>query len=69
MMDEMMNRCCADGGKPDFAKMKAFMERCGERRFDEGELAAMRNFCGDDEMTNFEKMKQFLDKCGCRVAN
>jgi hypothetical protein len=29
MMEEMMKQCCGAEGKPDFEKMKKFMESCG----------------------------------------
>ncbi len=31
MMEEMMKQCCGPEGKPDFEKMKKFMEGCGRR--------------------------------------
>ena len=41
MMNEMMAECCGDTGKPDFNKMKTFMEKCGKQDFSEEELAMM----------------------------
>ena len=31
MMEEMMRECCGPEGKPDFEKMKKFIEKCGCR--------------------------------------
>ncbi len=33
MSNDMVKECCGDDGKPDFEKMKAFMERCGMKAF------------------------------------
>ena len=38
MMEEMMKACCGLEGKPDFEKMKAFMESCGKAQFGEEEV-------------------------------
>ena len=35
MMEEMMKQCCSAEGKPDFEKMKKFMESCGKIQFGE----------------------------------
>jgi len=68
MMQEMMKQCCIDDGKPDFKKMKQFMESCGKKAFSEDEIAMMKQFCGQEGMPDFEKMKQLMEKCGCHVA-
>lgn len=67
MMTEMMERCCTGDGKPDFEKMKAFMQRCGKTEFSEDELAMMRQLCGQHARPDFEKIGQFMERCGCRL--
>ena len=67
MMEEMMKQCCGPEGKPDFEKMKKFMERCGETPFGEEETRMMKEFCGKEGMPDVEKMKELMEKCGCRV--
>ena len=66
MMEEMMKQCCGEGGKPDFEKMKQFMEKCGKEGFSEEEIAMMKGMCGQEGMPDFERMKQFMENCGCR---
>ena len=68
MMQEMVKQCCTDDGKPDFAKMKQFMEHCGKQQFSDDELAMMKQFCAREGMPAVEKMKQMMEKCGCRVS-
>jgi hypothetical protein len=68
MMPEMMKQCCSAEGKPDFEKMKAFMQSCGKQGFSEGEIAMMKQFCGEAGMPDPEKMKQLMEKCGCHVG-
>ncbi len=68
MMQELMNQCCADDGKPDFEKMKQFMEHCGERDLSEEQIAMMKGFCGQEGMPDMTKMMEFMEKCGCRPS-
>ena len=67
MMEEMMKQCCGPEGRPDFEKMKEFMERCGKTQFGEEEIRMMKECCGQKGMPDFEKMKQMMEKCGCRL--
>ena len=41
MMEEVMRECCGPEGKPDFEKMKKFMEKCGKTQFGEQEIRMM----------------------------
>ena len=68
MMHEMMKQCCGKEGKPDFEKMKQFMQSCGKEQFSEDEIAMMKQFCGQAGMPDSEKMKQMMEKCGCQVS-
>lgn len=68
MMQEMMKQCCTDEGKPDFEKMKQFMEHCGKQQFSEDEFAMMKQFCAQEAMPDVDKMKQMMEKCGCHVS-
>ena len=68
MMQEMMNQCCTDDGKPDFEKMKQFMEHCGKRGLSEEQIAIMKGFCGQEGMPDMTKMMEFMEKCGCRPS-
>ena len=67
MMEEMMKACCGPEGKPDFEKMKTFMEGCGKAQFGEEEIGMMKAFCGQEGMPDAEKMKELMETCGCRV--
>ena len=67
MMEEMMKQCCGEGGKPNFEKMKQFMESCGKTQFGEEETRMMKECCAQEGMPDFEKMKQMMEKCGCRI--
>ena len=67
MMEEMMKACCGPEGKPDFEKMKKFMEGCGKAQFGEEEIRMMKTFCGQKGMPDAEKMKELMETCGCRV--
>jgi len=68
MMTEMMEQCCTTDGKPDFEKMKQFMEHCGKQGFSEEDKSMMKQFCGQEETPNAEKMQQPMEKCGCHVT-
>ena len=68
MMQEMMNQCCTDDGKPDFEKMKQFMEHFGKRDLSEEQIAKMKGFCGQEGMSDMAKMMEFMEKCGCRPS-
>ena len=82
MINEMMAECCGDKGKPDFSKMKAFIEKCGKRDFSEGELATMceatrfsveKRCCGPEGELDAEHLKQFMEvhmeDCDCCAAS
>ncbi len=65
MKSEMMKQCCSTEGKPDFHKMKHFMERCGKHEFKDEEVDMMKGFCGQEGMPDMAKMKELMEKCGC----
>jgi len=70
MMQEMMQECCGDDGKPDFEKMKAFMmksfmEKCGKTQFTEDDFKMMRQLCDQPGKPDFAQMKKFMENCGC----
>jgi hypothetical protein len=65
MMEEMMKRCCGEDGRPDFDRMKRFMEECGMSGFSEQHIATMKRFCGGEGMPDFGEMKRFMERCGC----
>ena len=67
MIEEMMKACCGPEGKPDFKKMKQFMETCGKRQFGEDDIRMMKDCCAQAGKPDFEKMKQLMEKCGCRL--
>jgi len=67
MMEEMMKQCCGPEGKPDFEKMKKFMECCGKSHFGEEDIRMMKECCAGEGMPDFEKMKQMMQKCGCHL--
>ena len=52
MMNQMMKECLGEDGKPDFEKMKGFMD------------TMMKQCCGDDGMPDFKRMKGFMERCG-----
>jgi len=68
MMQEMMKQCCGAEGKPDFDKMKHFMEHCGKQEFNDDEIAMMKQFCSQDGMPDMAKMKDLMEKCGCQTS-
>ena len=65
MMGQMMKECCGADGKPDFEKMKGFMEKCGKGNFSEDEIRMLHEFCGRKDQPDAEEMKHFMAKCGC----
>ena len=65
MMSQMMNECCGVDGKPDFEKMKGFMQMCGKSEFGDDELEMVRQFCSQSGKLDVEKMKRLMEKCGC----
>ncbi len=67
MMEEMMKQCCGPEGKPDFERMKKFMEECRKMQFGEDEIAMLKECCAQEGMPDVEKMKELMKKCGCRV--
>lgn len=66
MKNEMMKRCCGEHGKPDFEKIKQFMQQCGKQDYNEDQIAMMKQFCGQEGMPDMEKMKELMEKCGCQ---
>ncbi len=66
-MEEMMRECCGPEGKPDFEKMKKFMEKCGKRQFGEDEIRMMKECCCREGVPDVERMKELMEKCGCRL--
>lgn len=64
-MSEMMKQCCGAEGKPDFDKMKQFMEHCGKQEFSDDDVSMMEKFCSQEGMPNMSKMKEMMEKCGC----
>ncbi len=78
MMNEMMAECCGDTGKPDFNKMKTFMEKCAKQDFSEEELAMMceatrfsfeKHCCGPERRPDTKQMKQLFGDCNCRSGS
>ncbi len=67
MMQEMMKQCCGAEGKPDFDKMKQFMEHCGKQEFSDNEIAMMKQCCSQEGMPDMAKMKQMMESCGCHM--
>lgn len=65
MMDTMIKACCGEDGRPDFDRMKQFMERCGVRGFSDEHIAMMKQFCGGEGMPDFQQMMAFMEECGC----
>ncbi len=65
MMEEMMKQCCGSEGKPDFEKMKKFMEKCGKMELGEEEIRMMKKCCAHEGMPDVKKMKELMEKCGC----
>lgn len=67
MMEETMTECCGPEGKPDFERMKKFMEECGKTQFGAEEVQMMKECVAQEGMPDIEKMKNLMEKCGCRV--
>jgi hypothetical protein len=67
MMEEMMKACCDPEGKPDFERMKKFMEKCGKMQFAEEEIRMMKECCAQEGMPDVKKIKELMEKCGCRM--
>jgi len=61
----MMKKCCGEDGKPDFEKMKLFMQSCGKEHFSEDDNQRMHQFCSQEGKPDPEKMKLCMEKCGC----
>ncbi len=64
-MEDMMKQCCGQGGMPDAAKMRQFMERCGKKEFGETEMEMVKRFCCKEGKPDPHEMKAFTEKCGC----
>ena len=82
MMNEMMAECCGDTGKPDFNKMKTFMEKCEKQDFSEEELATMceatrfafeKHCCGPEGTLDAKQLPRFMEvvmkDCECCAAS
>ena len=67
MMQEMMKQCCGAEGKPDFEKMKQFMEHCGKQDFSDDHIAMMKQFCDQQGLPDKAKMMQMMESCGCHI--
>ena len=68
-MQDMMKQCCGEGGRPDFEKMKQFMESCGKKDFGQAELEMMKQFCGKEGKPDPQKMKAMMEKCDCHMTS
>lgn len=66
-MDEIMEKCCRGDGKPDFDKMRRFMQQCGKVDFSDTDVGLMQQFCDQDVMPDIAKMKQLIESCGCQI--
>ena len=64
----MMKQCCGDDGKPDFEKMKQFMERCCRERVGDDEMRIMKEICSREGTSDLKKMKELMEICGCRPS-
>ncbi len=73
MMNEAMKQCCGEDGKPDFGKMKRFMEECGNVNFGDHEIETMKQFCGQEGIPDAKQLKQFMkvfmEDCECCAAS
>lgn len=65
MMEEFMKQCCDESGRPDFAKMKRFMEKFGAEEMSGEQMAMMKRFCEGGKMPDMGRMMQFMKECGC----
>jgi hypothetical protein len=63
----MMKECCGPEGRPDFERMKKFMEKFGKMQFGEEEIRMMKECCAQEGVLDIEKMKELMEKCRCRV--
>jgi hypothetical protein len=68
IMTGMMKQCCGRDGKPDFERMKQYMEHCGKEAFSDGEIQMMKQFCAHEKMPDVEMMKQMMERCGCHPS-
>lgn len=66
MMGEMMQQCCDEHGKPDFDKMKQYMESCGAMDFSDEQMAMMKEICSGEGMADMGKIQELMNMCGCR---
>ena len=69
MMEEMMKRCCGEGGTPNPERMKQFMKSCGKMEFDDAELGMIKQFCCKEGIPNPQEMKALMEKFGCHVPS
>lgn len=63
MMDQMMKECCGKEGKPDFEKMKKFMEMCGCSCTPKPGGPGSAQTATDGEQTGTEKEKTGSNCC------
>ena len=66
-MEEMMKQCCGEGGMPDPAKMKQFMESFGKKDLGEAKTEMIKEFCCKEGKPNPQEMKAVIEKCGCSL--
>jgi len=64
-MEEMMKQCCGEGGMPDPAKMKQFMESFGKKEFSEAQMEMIKEFCCGEGKPDPQAMKALMEQCGC----
>jgi hypothetical protein len=64
-MEEMMRRCCGEGGTPDPEKMKQFMGSFGKKEFSEAQMKMIHEFCCGEGKPDPQEMKALMEKCGC----
>jgi len=57
-MNEMMKLCCSQDGKPNFEKIKQFMEHCWTQKPAEKESPDSRECSTQEDATGVEKQKE-----------
>jgi hypothetical protein len=66
-MEEMMKQSCGEGGMPDPAKMKEFMQSFGKKDLGEAKTEMIKEFCCKEGKPNPQEMKAVIEKCGCSL--
>ena len=66
-MEEMMKQCCGEGGMPDPAKMKQFMESFAKMDFSEAQMEMIKQLCCKEGTPDPQEMKALMGKCGCSL--